>query len=150
MVGGVPGSGNRLERPEARALGEHDVRLAASRCERRRVVLAQRRHRLGVIAVIVRQRDAAEPAELLDRVEQAPQVGAEQRPGIEHPRRIAPEQPGVRARQRQRPGIVGAHAEDLTRRQRLRVGRRHTGAVRRGSPDVLTRPARSAHGDDVS
>ena len=97
VVGGVPRRRDSLERPEADALGERHVRLAAARRQRRRMALAQRRDRLGVVVVVVRERDPAESAALLDRVEHAAQMGVEQRPGVDHPCRVPADHPGVRA-----------------------------------------------------
>ena len=72
VVGRVAGSGDRLEGAEANAFGERHVDLAAPGRDRRRVALrAAPPTRLGVVGVVVGERDAAEPAARVDRRQRA-------------------------------------------------------------------------------
>ena len=72
---------------------------------------------LAVVGVVVGQRHAAEPAARLDaRPSRRSQVLLEQRARVDDPGRVAPDDPGVGARQRQRPGVGRAHAQDVVAR----------------------------------
>ena len=66
VIGGVAGRGEGHERPEASPLGELHVDLAPPRGQRRGTPLAQSADPLGVVGVVVRERDAAEPAARVD------------------------------------------------------------------------------------
>ena len=66
---------DRVERADAAPVGQQHVDVAASRRQRRaREPLAHRRHRLGVVGVVVGQRDPAEPAAALDLLGQRAEV----------------------------------------------------------------------------
>ena len=118
VVRRVAGDGVRDERAEALALGEPDVGGVARRRHRRAPEpVAQREHALDVVEVVVRHRDPARAAARLDlgghRVEMGGEVGA----GVDHPGRVAPDDPGVRAAQRVGAGVVGPHERDVQPRE---------------------------------
>jgi len=67
----------------------------------------------GVVAVVVRQRDppdAAAPARLRDHRRD---VVAERRARVDDPARVAPDHPGVRPVERERPRVVGGDERDV-------------------------------------
>ena len=122
VVGGVPRRGDGLERAEARALAEQHIHRPASRRQRRGMALQQPTRRFAVVVMIVRQHHAAEPAAAVDRGAQPGQMLLLQRPRIDYPRGLAPDHPGVRPRQRQRPGVRRAHEQDVVVRQQVGFG----------------------------
>ena len=127
MVRRVAGHGPRLERAEAHALREpHVGGEARGRDRRAPEPLAQREHALHVVEMIVRHRDPARAAARVDlhghRVEVLRELGA----GIDHPGRIAPDDPRVRARERIGAGVVGTQPGDVEAREPGRVAHRAT------------------------
>ena len=118
MVRRVAGDGVRDERAEALALDEPDVGGEARRGHRGAPEpVPQREHALDVVEVVVRHRDPTRAAARLDLGGHRVEVLGQVRPGVDDPRRVAPDDPGVRARQRERPGVVGAHARDVQARE---------------------------------
>ena len=112
MVGRMSRRGDHLERPELVAVGEphaRAARVAATRAPSRPPARARpRRGRHGRASA--RSRRAPASAHLgLDRL----QVCVDRGPGIDDPARIAPDDPGVRPAQRERPWVVGAHESDI-------------------------------------
>ena len=91
---------------------EPHVDLAPSRGQRRGTPLAQGLDPLGVVDVVVRERDAAEPAARVDGRDETLDVLLQRGTGIDHVGGVAADDPGVGARQRQRAGIVRAQAHD--------------------------------------
>jgi len=127
VVRRMAGHGVRDERAEALALGQPHVRREPPRGDRwAPEPLAQREHALDVVQMIVGDRDPAGAAAGVDlrghRVEVLREVGA----GVDHPGRVAADDPGVRARERVRAGIAGAHARDVQPRELGRAAHRGT------------------------
>jgi hypothetical protein len=71
--------------------------------------LAQRVDALDVVLVVVRDRDARRAALGGGRRRDGIQVRVERRPGVDHPAR---DEPGVRAGEGERSGVVGADEDD--------------------------------------
>ena len=122
MIGGVSRGRDRLEQAEAGALHEQHVDLTATSRDRGGTAREHGRERFGVVMVVVCEHDAAEAAALGDSREDALQVLLEQRAGVDQPGGRAALQPGVRPRQRQRPGVRRAQAQDVVRREQLLLG----------------------------
>jgi hypothetical protein len=74
---------------------------------------AQRVRRAGVVAVVVGERDAADPAAVARRRQDRLDVRGVLRAGVDDPARVAPHEPGVRPLERERPGVVGLHEGDV-------------------------------------
>src|SRR5438132_265283 len=72
-----------------------------------------------MIGVVVRQDHAAEAPALTHRGAHALHMPLERRTGVDHVRGLAPDEVGVRARQRQWAPIVRAHAQDVELAQQL-------------------------------
>ena len=119
MVGGVPGGRHRLERSEAHAVLELHVGVAAATGKRRRASVEQRPDRLGVVAVVVRERHPSKAAASVDCSQQALEVRFKQRAGVDHPRWPASHHPRVRARQGHRPGVGRQQAHDAAAVKRV-------------------------------
>ena len=117
VVGGVSGSGHRLERAEPHALLERDVDIAAAGPQRRGAPFEQCPDGLPMVGMVVRERDAAETG--VDRSHQALEVGLHQRARVDDPGRPAPHHPRVRPRQGQRPGIGREQTQDVIAAQQL-------------------------------
>ena len=147
VVGGVPGRGDGLQRAEAHTFAELDVDGAAPRGERRGMACEQRLHGVGVVVVVVCQRHAAQPAAILHGRDHVLDVLGQVRSRIDHPCGVAPEDPCVRPRQRQRAGVGRAHEPDVVMREQIRARRGlGVGAVLRAWIERVRRP----HGSDVS
>ena len=116
----------------------------ARRGQRRvRVAGADRRHRLGVVAVVVRERDAAEAAPAVEFGDQRVYVLVEIRPGIDQPRRVAADDPRVRPAQCERPRVRGANPDEIVSGN---LDARHRGsmtALGGGAFSVASRAPRS-------
>ena len=112
MIGGVTGRGERDKRPEASTRDQLDIDVAPSRRQRRGTPLAQGLDPLGVVDVVVRERDPAEPATRVDRRDETRDVLLQRGTGIDHVGGVAADDPGVGTRQRQRAGILSAQAHD--------------------------------------
>ena len=113
VVVGVAGDRDRPQRPELVAVGERHVgRVPRGRDRDRAQPLAQRLDALAVVGVVVRERDPAGAAAARDLRGDRVEVGGERRAGIDHPRRVAPDDPRVRAVERVRARVVGPQARD--------------------------------------
>ena len=141
MVGGVTRRGDGSKGPEARALAQHDVGVAPPGGERSGEALAQRRDPLGVIDVIVGQRDAPEPATRVDRLEQALEVLGSAGPGSTTQAGSSPDHPGVGARQRERSRVLGTQPQDVIAGEPLGV---IVGIALAGALEILVRAAVTA------
>ena len=104
----------RGERPEGVAVGERrqppDGHVAEPR--------AQRLDRLGVVGMVVRQRDPARAAALRDRGGQRVEVHVERRAGVEDPGRVAPDDVAVGAVERVGRRVRRPDEQDLHGAQR--------------------------------
>ena len=81
----MPRRRHGFQRAERAAVGEPHVDLAARAAEPSRgEPRANRRHRLGVVDVVMRQRDSAEAAAELDLRDHGLDVVVEQRPRVDH------------------------------------------------------------------
>ena len=108
------------ERPEAVAVAEPHVGRVAARADPRPAEpLAQREQPLDVVAVVVRDRDPARAAARLDLGGDGVEVLGDVGPRVDHPGRVAADDPGVGARQRVGPGVLRAHARDVQAVERL-------------------------------
>ena len=114
VVGSVAGGRERLERPDPRPVGQEHVDLAAGGRQRGvREPPADRRNRLGVIGVVVSQRDPAEAAARLDLGDSASRCSSSAGPGVDQPRRVAADDPRVGPGQRERPRVRRADPDDV-------------------------------------
>jgi hypothetical protein len=99
MVGRVTGSPNDLEGPEPAPFVEPHIDVASRRCDRRAwEPLPDLGHGFGVVGVVVRERNAAEPAAPLELGCQLAEVRVEHWTRIHKPRRAAPDDPRIGAR----------------------------------------------------
>ena len=115
VIGCVSGCGEGLERPEASPVEKLHIDLPPPGGQRGRSPLTQCADPLGVIGVIVGERDAAETAASVDQRHKAIQVLLRRGAGIDHIRGVAADDPRVGARQRQRAGVLRAQAHDAVR-----------------------------------
>ena len=97
MIGRMARRVERLERPEAHPVGQLHVGAATTGGKRRGKTLAQCRHRLGMIDVVVGERDPSQPATFFERCRQALEMGRELGTRIDDPSRIASYDPAVGA-----------------------------------------------------
>lgn len=129
VFGCVAGRGHGLQRTEAHAVGERDVDAYAARGgQRRGPQLAQGVDGLGVVGVVVRQGDATEAAAGVDGSQDAVEVLLELGTGIDDVGGIAIDYPGIRARQGEWTGVVGAEAQHVVGGEPVDLG----GGVDRG------------------
>ena len=112
VIGGVTGRGERLQTARSEHRRRAHVDLAPPRRQRRGTPLAQGLDPLGVVDVVVRERDPAEPATRVDGRNETRDVLLQRGTGIDHVGGVAADDPGVGTRQRQRAGILGAQAHD--------------------------------------
>ena len=129
----MPRRPGRDQRAECIALAELDVDITTSGCQRRRrKTFANRRHRLGVIGVVVGERDPTQPAAPLELGDEGPDVLGQGRSRIDQPRRVAADDPRIRPAQRERPRVLCADADEVFAAGDLQAG--HGGQDDRRDP----------------
>ena len=104
---------------------------------------AQRRQPLGVVGVVVRERDPAGPATRRHGGRDGVEVVLERRPRVDDPRRLAPDDPRVRPAERERRGVRRPYEQHLHRYPRGTI--LYTGPP---SETAYTRPWASSPNDD--
>ena len=119
MIGCVTGGVERLERSEANSVGQLDVGAATTGGKRRGKALSQCCHRLGMIDVVVGERDPSQAATFFKRSRQALEMSRQLGAWIDDPGRIASHHPAVGARHRERARILGTQAQDAKTLQSL-------------------------------
>jgi hypothetical protein len=114
MVGCVARRRDRHKRSDARAVRGERGRVTASRPDLRpRKALPQAGQRLGMIGVIVRERDPAQAAALGGLSGERVKVGFEHGARIYQPGWIAADEPGVRPGQRERARVGRPDPDDV-------------------------------------
>ena len=115
VVGRVAVHGHGEQRAEALAVSKPRVGVLEGRGGDRHAArrVAQAHGEVGVVGVVVGQRDAADPAAVAGVGEDALQVGVEVGAGVDDPARVPPHEPCVRALQREGTGVVRDDEPDV-------------------------------------
>ena len=99
----MAGSGHRFEQPESAAVRQLLVDGATAGGDGGiREALADRGGGLGVIGMLVRQRNSCQSSSTFEHLHQRRHVLSERGPRIDQPGRLASDDPGVRSRERER------------------------------------------------
>ena len=78
-----------------------------------RVSGPDRRDGFGVVGVVMRERDPAEPAPTLELGDERVDVLVEIRPGVDEPRGVPADDPGVRSAERERSRVRRADPDEI-------------------------------------
>lgn len=118
MVGSVPGSGDRRQRPDRLRVGEDEIRIRVECGERRTGAFAEDRRSLRMVAVTVREQNRARPTASLELGEERVDVVGQRRSGIDQVRRVSTDDPAVGSGERVGAGVRGADEGDVVRAER--------------------------------